>query len=65
MEMARQLISLNRMGSRWYAGYREGNLTIGGMFGAPTCFPAAMTRDEVIAEITRQTPDIEIRCDQG
>ncbi len=56
----RELIKLHTMGPRWYAGYREGNITIGGMFGAPTIFPRTMSKDEVIAEIKKQDPDIVI-----
>jgi hypothetical protein len=54
------LIKLHTLGGRWYAGIREGNLTIGGLFGAPTAFPASMSRDDVIAAIKRSTPEIEI-----
>lgn len=56
----RELVKLFTMGSRWYAGIRDGNITIGGLFGAPTAFPATMTRDEVLAEMRRRTPDLQI-----
>lgn len=52
--------NLHIIGSRWYVTYVDGNLTIGGLFGAPTDFPATMTRDEVIAAIKRLTPEVEI-----
>lgn len=54
------LIKLHAMGSRWYATVRDGNLTIGGLFGAPTQFPSTMARDEVIAAMLRLTPDLEV-----
>jgi hypothetical protein len=60
-----KLTKLTVMGSRWYATLTEGNLTIGGLFGAPTEFPATMTREAVIAAIKQKTPYIVITEEVG
>jgi hypothetical protein len=53
-EDRKTLTRLFTMGSRWYATYREGNLTI----SAPTSFSRTMTRAEVIAATRRLTPGL-------
>jgi hypothetical protein len=55
-----ELTRLFTMGSRWYATLKDGNLTIGGMFGAPTEFPATMSREAVLAAIRAKTPSVTI-----
>lgn len=55
-----KITKLHVMGSRWYATFVDGNLTIGGFFGAPTNFPASMTRQQVLDAIKQQTPEIDI-----
>lgn len=55
-----RLTKLHVMGSRWYAIVVDGNLTIGGMFGAPTAFPSSMPRSEVIAAMRRLTPELVV-----
>jgi len=55
-----KLLKLFKMGSRWYASVQDGNFTMGGFFGAPTMFPATMSREAVLAAMQRATPELDV-----
>lgn len=51
-----KLTALSILGSRWYATYVDGNIS----YKAPTVFSRSLPREQVIVEIRRRTPEVEI-----
>lgn len=56
------IIDVSRAHARTILYVREdrATLTIGGLFGAPTAFPASMPREDVISAIRKLSPEVDV-----
>jgi hypothetical protein len=55
------LTKLHKMGSRWYATVVDGNMTS----SAPTCYHSSLTQAQVLKDIRKRSPDMEIKLEKA